>query len=278
MVAAVLSVAFSQSIRFYSQRDSTMSKFNSSFAALAILGTMGSAQAALVSTDTTFGVGTATLDTDTNLLWLDHRVPLSFSVTSDDTGDGDGFETASYRETVEELQPGRVLDGWRYATGSEVLAFFSNSGANTGFMTTADAETRFFAFQNLIGAFSIDVTGDGRNLSIRALVEGTSPSTLDLNGDGLLDGIAGAIFLDLDRQDPTNPDGRTFTFNGPIEDWRNIPSFPSGPAGTGPLRIGSHWLVRSADTAVPEPVSGALLVFGLGAMAWRRRSSAVRSL
>jgi hypothetical protein len=243
-------------------------------AAAALFFSASSAHAALTSTDTVFGVGTATLDSATNLLWLDHTVPLSFAITSDDTGDGDGFGSASYRETADELLPGGKLDGWRYASGAEVLSFFTNSGANTGFATTEDAETVYFAFLNLIGASAIDVTGDGRNLSIRALIGGTTPSALDLNGDGILDGIATAIFLDIDRQNPATPDGRTFTSSGAIEDWRPLPSVPSGGAGSGPLRIGSHWLVKSADAAVPEPVTGTLLAFGVGAAALRRRKTA----
>ena len=70
------------------------------------------ANAALISMDSTYGMDTVTLDTDTNLMWLD--VPLSTAY--------------SYNGILPELEAGGAFEGYRMASGEEVQTLFSNAG------------------------------------------------------------------------------------------------------------------------------------------------------
>lgn len=74
------------------------------------------AEAVLISMDSSFGVDTLTIDTETNLRWLD--VPLSTPYT--------------YFEIQAELETGGVFEGFRLATGDEFLLLSENAGVNTG--------------------------------------------------------------------------------------------------------------------------------------------------
>lgn len=70
------------------------------------------ANATLVSSDSSFGSDSITLDTDTNLMWLD--VPLSTAY--------------SYNGILPELEMGGVFEGYRMASGDEVRTLFTNAG------------------------------------------------------------------------------------------------------------------------------------------------------
>jgi hypothetical protein len=82
-------------------------------ATLTLLGTVGASHASLVVTDwQTSGDGLLTLDTDTQLLWLDWTQGTSMSVN----------------QVMAQLGAGGSFEGFRYATVAEVHAFFSNAG------------------------------------------------------------------------------------------------------------------------------------------------------
>jgi hypothetical protein len=68
--------------------------------------------AALVSQDSTWGVGSITLDDSTGFQWLD--VNLSSDI--------------SYNTMLTEQADGGLYEGFRYATATEVEALFSNAG------------------------------------------------------------------------------------------------------------------------------------------------------
>lgn len=71
-----------------------------------------SAQAALVSQDSEYGVDTITLDTETGLEWLDWDLTLGLS----------------FDEVSAELGTGGGYDGFRFATGDEVAVLWANAG------------------------------------------------------------------------------------------------------------------------------------------------------
>jgi len=70
------------------------------------------AGAALVSaSDPVFGADSLTIDTDTNLAWLD----LTFT------------DARSFDDVSSEFGAGGEFEGYRYATEGEVLTFFSHA-------------------------------------------------------------------------------------------------------------------------------------------------------
>ncbi len=70
------------------------------------------AQADLVSEDSEFGPGTITVDTDTNLEWLDWSVTLGLS----------------FDEVAAQLGPGGTYEGFRFADLAEVQTLWTNGG------------------------------------------------------------------------------------------------------------------------------------------------------
>ncbi|MCP4463030.1 MAG: VPLPA-CTERM sorting domain-containing protein, partial [Planctomycetaceae bacterium] len=83
----------------------------------ALLGlSVSSANASLVSGNTTFGVDTTTIDTVSGLEWLD----LQWSADM------------SFNDVKDEFGSGGLFEGWRYATLGEVATFWSNSGGGGG--------------------------------------------------------------------------------------------------------------------------------------------------
>jgi len=102
--------------------------------------------AALVEVDSGFGLNSGTLDTDTNLEWLD------WTQTAD----------ISFNDMVPQLLAGGTYDGWRYATAAEVdTLYFSSAGINP----LAPIETRaaqILSLQGLLGQTSSSGTlGEG---------------------------------------------------------------------------------------------------------------------
>lgn len=79
--------------------------------------------AALLSVDdSVFGAGSVTLDTATNLEWLD---------MSKSYGNTRSYLQSSFGE-------GGTFEGWRYATADEVIALIQNAGIAIGQYLTAD--------------------------------------------------------------------------------------------------------------------------------------------
>jgi hypothetical protein len=82
-------------------------------AAAMLLGTANASRATLVVNDwLNAGDGLLTLDTDTQLLWLDWTEATSLSVN----------------QVMAQLGAGGSFEGFRYATVAEVHAFYSNAG------------------------------------------------------------------------------------------------------------------------------------------------------
>lgn len=79
--------------------------------------------AALVEVDSGFGLNSGTLDTDTNLEWLDWTQTANIS----------------FNDMALQLLAGGIYDGWRYATAAEVNTLYFSSA---GFNLAAPLETR----------------------------------------------------------------------------------------------------------------------------------------
>ncbi len=91
---------------------------------LALLGlSVSSANAALMSGDSTFGVDSITLDLDSGLEWLDltYSVDISFD------------DMTTYLSEV-----GNDFEGWRYASGQEVANFWTSGGGTDPYDGSAD--------------------------------------------------------------------------------------------------------------------------------------------
>lgn len=83
-----------------------------------------SARALLVSTDSDYGVGTLTYDTDTGLEWLSPSLGLSYG------GSGCCY---SYNDINGQFGSGGVFEGYRYATAAELQTlFFTSAGIDLG--------------------------------------------------------------------------------------------------------------------------------------------------
>jgi len=142
-------------------------------------------QAALISADSPFGPGTITLDTVTQLRWLDLTVTTN----------------RSYNNIVSQLAPGGIFEGFRYANNSEVSQFWVNAGIldQSGSFTTNNFEP-VSSFISLVGqtggqpglassAFGLSSTPLGLNSHASEFVEtflpaGRGRAVLMFNGYG----------------------------------------------------------------------------------------------
>jgi hypothetical protein len=196
----------------------------------------GLAQASLISVDTAFGVGTgtATLDTATNLQWLDLTITKNQS-----------------EATVNGLL-GSTYSPYRYATAAEVETLFGDAGvAITGSNPAAplpgtDPTANYAPTLALLNLFGVLSTNNLRKASI------------GITGTELSPGFWTTYTLEA----------RT---NNGIVTWGLVYSavFGTNSANT---TTGS-FLVRSVEptpAAIPEPASLLLLATGFGA-AFRRR-------
>ena len=196
--------------------------------------------AVLISSDSTFGTDTITLDTDTGLQWLD--VPLSTAYT--------------YGETLDELQSGGIFDGYRLATQEEVLTLWENSGINTGLLGSFVSEN----YEPIVNLMSyVGVTSHNGNL-----------------GDGIsFDYTYGNFDNGIVYGEPVE-EGTWVTLAGisavPIQesvyDLTGRASFGTVPFGNDNTSHGS-WLV--ASTSVPEPSIVILFATGLIGLGFMRR-------
>jgi hypothetical protein len=100
--------------------------------------------AALVSQDTTWGVGSITLDDSTGLQWLD--VTLSTGI--------------SYSTMLAEQADGGLYEDFRYATATEVETLFSNAGIPNINSGSAANFTPAQALVNLVGNTTGSSPGD----------------------------------------------------------------------------------------------------------------------
>lgn len=108
-------------------------------------------RAEILSVDSEFGEDTATLDTETDILWLD--VTLSTSLT--------------FADLLIELEPGGEFESYRLANSDEVLEFWENAGINvqSGFLNQFTEENfeSVTALMALVGVTSTTGSLGGGN-------------------------------------------------------------------------------------------------------------------
>ncbi len=203
-----------------------------------------SVNANLVSVDTPLGIGSGTLDTTTNLVWLDLNKSSSFS----------------YNQLLNtELQAGGQFAGFQFASLTQVGTLIDDSGI-LGLTGTA-AFSAFGDLSVLLGGQAHDFSGDGCILIVRGV-------TGDINGgDAVVGGYTSTRQICNIQNDPNAFNSKSFpepfpsfSFNDPI----NSVSFPPQTSGA--------WLVMNG-TRVPSPSTGALLALGLVGLAVSRRAA-----
>jgi len=194
-------------------------------------------EASLISSDSTFGTDTITLDTDTSLQWLDVTLSTAYS----------------YDGILVEVQSGGIFDGYRLATQEEVLTLWANSGINTDLLGSFVSEN----YQPIVDLMSfVGVNAHNGNLgggvSFDFTVGNIDNGTVN-SGDWItLAGIGAVPFQDS------------------VYDFTGRASFGAVPSNNENNSHGS-WLV---STSVPAPASIALMGLGLVGLAFSRRRNA----
>lgn len=181
--------------------------------------------------------GVTTLDTATNLEWLDltESTGRSFDDVSGQFGGGD-------------------FAGWRHANAAEVSALFTSQGFAPGYDSSPTTVAMFQLIQ-LFGETALLPSGNNVQAAAFGLYDDSATGTLPFAGIAVLEQIY------------FNSGAPGFDRSHVVGD--NMPTEIALP-------IYGHWLVRSAAiTEIPAP--GALAVFAIGLIgmaAMRRRAPA----
>jgi hypothetical protein len=205
------------------------------------------AHAAIVPVATTFGPDTGTLDTDTDLIFLDVGLTAGLSYNQIH-----GSEFGS----------GGMFAGFRYATADEVVALFEHSGLLTVGPITPAAEAQVFDFTSSLGISPVDVAmGTGDRLAYRALTGDP--------GDFPLSRRVAELVMDRVTIEPSSSEIFFSTMAAVADDVApDVGTFPPEPS----VRAAGSWLVITS-TAIPVPATLWLLMLGAGALALSRRRS-----
>jgi len=204
-----------------------------------------SVHANLVSVDTPFGVGSGTLDTATNLLWLDLNKSGNFS----------------YNQLVNtELQAGGQFAGFQLASAAQVGTLVTNSGILG--LTGAAAFSAFGDLSVLLGGQAHDLSGDGCILIVRGVTSETG------GGAAGVDGYTSHRQICNIQNDPN-----AFNSQSILEP---LPSFefdtPINSVSQPPQTSGAWLVMNNTRVPVPTPGTAALLALGLAGLALSRRS------
>ena len=212
------------------------SHFCRKLALLAALLIPGSASATLVTgDDPTFGVGSITTDTDTDLQWLDVTSTIFIS----------------YDTIITQFDPGDLFEGWRHATSAEVATLFTHGGVSPLNQTFAGVNSAMYALQTQIGYILNNQPAHTTFAHIADAVISSGSRSV------------GALW----QIDPANSLGGAASWTA----YDGINSTPFFMHPTTQATATGHFLVRAV--AVPEPSSVLIcsLPVGVAAMAARKR-------
>ncbi len=225
---------------------------NMSFGVLFVISMANStANAALMSVDAGFGANSGTLDTSTNLIWLDVDRTSGFAYAQIHGVPADYFGAGSPAEPGL-FGSGKQFAGYRYATSAESTQLWNDSGV-LGLDPTAD-EGKVFDIVNGLGIQNVDVTGTGSVLAYRAI-------TGDADSSNGLSRVVNELLFERAGFGIT-PNLSLFS-SAFVSDGLVLPNFNSD-AG---LRVAGSWLVRPA--AVPLP--GTIWLVAVGVLGMRFR-------
>lgn len=178
--------------------------------------------------------GVTTLDTATNLQWLDltESTGRSFDDVSGQFGGGGDFA------------------GWRHANAAEVSALFTSQGFAPGYDSSPTTAAMFLLIQ-LFGETALLPSGSGVQAATFGLYDDSATGTLPLAGIAVLEQIH-------------------FNSGAPGYDRSHVVG-DNVPTDIAPSIYG-HWLVRNAATTeIPAPGAVAILAIGIAGLAFRRR-------
>lgn len=210
------------------------------------------AQASLISMNSTYGVDTITLDTDTGLEWLDVSTALTHQIQ---------YPLRSYNDVVSQLGAGGLFDGFRYAVRSEVEALLYSS----------------FGFDPVTSSSSDTVTLADKSAA------GSLMSMLDYtlgwdHGGGSFSKVLDAVF---DDENPDGPVGAMYVFFG-VDHSNNLTggkvSFYSQTYTSSNTNPYGHFLVRQSAINVDEPPATSLAALALAVafgLFWRGKKAGV---
>lgn len=204
----------------------------------------------LSEADSSFGVNSITLDSVTNLEWLD----LDFTTTY------------SFNSASAQFGASGVFEGFSIATASQVSELISHAGINIP-LTGSAAQTAFDDFHTLVGGQVDDFGSIGCVLSLNGIV----------NNAGAL-GIAG-VGLDRKPLDSsacgTVRAGSEFITFGPVPFGLFVSpdTTISAHNGSSQITLGGIFLVKEAT--VDEPSILGVFAIGLGLMSVLRSKKAV---
>lgn len=227
-------------------------KFSSQLCSVAIVAaTMfagaSQANAALVQADWKMaGDNAITLDTDSNLEWLD----VSLSVNQ------------SFNYVSTQFGTGGLYSGFRYATGDEVATLFTNAGINFNYSSSAADANKINSLISLVGATIDSNDYRGKSLWTRGIAMQTP---FDYNrGTGAYQTTEARIYTEVQSYGPS------YTFYTASKGILR----GAWPIQAAQYDVGS-WLVRESVSAVPEPSAAWLFAAGLpliGSIARRRKA------
>jgi hypothetical protein len=195
--------------------------------------------ASLVSLSSPFGPDTITLDTATNLEWLD--VPLTLGL--------------SINQVTAQLGPGDTYAGFRYASSSEIGMLFTDAGLTLGFTTNPIYVPPAQALLSLLGQTGSQPTPGG-------------PAVFAQGWDS--DTTGGYNNIDVLQIQPVGPPGNPVCAPAGCV-YTLIPGLSLPPAdGSHAFDNTGSFLVRSV-APIPEPTTLAMLGIGLAGLAASRR-------
>jgi hypothetical protein len=186
--------------------------------------------------------GVTTLDTATNLEWLD---------LTESTG-------RSFDDVGSHFGGGGDFAGWRHANTAEVSALFTSQGFAPGYDSSPTTAAMFLLIQ-LFGETALLPSGSNVQAAAFGLYDDSATGTLPLAGIAVLEQI--------------------YFTSGPLASVERSHVVDDNVPTNAALPIYGHWLVRSAATTeIPAPGALAIFAIGLAGMAAIRQRAQAKAV